>query len=192
MPTNPLLINPSNPNLMSMVSSLSPTPGYCIFIDIVGSTAMKQNNIQDWVALIHNSFANAIAFLNVFSPLKGIGDELMFFIEDRDLATTGETPLQIYDGLFQVATDMKPAFPPTKIVAAYCTSAYPMTFISGAQDYYGIDIDRAARLKNIKPGPYEREVVIDSEMYLRVKSHYDASGNKHQFLSFLVQCKLNY
>ena len=186
MPTDPLIIDPADPNLMNAVRSLSTTPGYCIFIDIVGSTAMKQRDIHEWVALIHNCFANSTMFLNVFRPLKSIGDELMFFIEDRDLATTGETPLQIYDGLYQVATDMSSAFPPTKIVAAYCTSVYPMTFIRGTRDYYGIDVDRAARLKSIKPRPRERELVIDSEMYLRVKSHYDASGNQHQFSSFLA------
>ena len=109
----------------------------------------------------------------------------MYFIEETDLKTTGESPLAIYDGLFQLATDKGSDFPPTKICAAYCLSVYPITFIRGTRDYYGIDVDRAARLKSINPPPQEREVLIDSEMYERVKERYQETGNKQQFDSFL-------
>src|SRR5215813_6367037 len=142
MPTNPLLIDAGDHDLKTKLDALAPSPGYCIFIDIVGSTAMKQKSMREWVALIHNCFANARTFISIFKPLKGIGDELMYFIEEADLETSRETPLQIYDALFQIATDTSPGFPAAKIVAAYCSSVFPMTFIAGARDYYGIDVDR--------------------------------------------------
>jgi class 3 adenylate cyclase len=183
MPSSPLLIDAGDPLLREKLDGLPPSPGYCIFIDVVGSTAMKQKSMREWVALIHNCFANAKTFLTAFRPLKGIGDELMYFIEESDLK--GETALTIYDGLFQIAKDTNAAFPATKIVAAYCSSVYPMTFIQGSRDYYGIDVDRAARLKSISPPPAEREVVIDSEMYSRVKAQYDWTGNKSDFECFL-------
>ena len=84
MPTPSLWINPNNPELKRQVDSMLPTPGYCVFIDIAGSTAMKQKGIRHWIALIHNCFANAHLFLHPFSPVKGIGDALMYYIEAPD------------------------------------------------------------------------------------------------------------
>lgn len=183
MPTPPLLIDANNPNLRAEVTGLRPVPGYCIFIDIVGSTQMKQKGLLEWVALIHNGFANAATFLSSFPPLKGIGDELMYYIEEADLAASGYTAMQVFDGLYQMAKEGDASFPPVKIVAAYCTSVYPITFIAGARDYYGIDIDRAARLKgdSIKPSICEREVIIDEAMYQRIRESYNRAGNKDQF-----------
>ena len=56
MPTEPLLINKNDANLMSNVDKLQAVAGYCIFIDIVGSTAMKQRSIREWVVMIYNGF----------------------------------------------------------------------------------------------------------------------------------------
>ncbi len=184
MPTKSLLINPNDTNLKQSIENLSKVPGYCIFIDVVGSTAMKKESMLKWVALIHNAFANATTFLDSFRPLKGIGDELMFYIEDSDRDVSGYSPLQIFDSLFQVATESDPEFPETKIAAAYCEDDYQMTFIPDTTDYYGIDIDRAARLKGIDPCLAPKELVIDSRMFDRVKNNYDAIGNKDQFTSF--------
>jgi hypothetical protein len=187
MPTSPLLINPNNPNLMAEVDTLVPVPGYCIFIDIVGSTLMKQRGIREWTGLIHNGFANARTFLDAFRPLKGIGDELMYYIEEADLVSSGYSAMQVFDGLYQIANESNTSFPATKIVAAYCTSVYAMTFLPGAHDYYGIDIDRAARLKGgcISPSIREKEVIIDDQMYDRVRACYDKAGNQSQFASVL-------
>jgi len=187
MPTTPLLIDANNPNLRNELQGLSNVPGYCIFIDIVGSTQMKQKGLFEWVALIHNGFANAGTLLSSFPPLKGIGDELMYYIEEADLAASGYTAMQVFDGLYQMAKESRDSFPLVKIVAAYCTSVYPITFIAGARDYYGIDIDRAARLKggSIEPSLKEREVIIDEAMYKCVRESYDRAGNKSQFSSVL-------
>ena len=187
MPTPPLLIGANNPNLKEEVDALVQAPGYCIFIDIVGSTLMKQRNIRNWIALIHNGFANAGTFFDAFRPLKGIGDELMYYIEEADLVSSGYSAMQVFDGLYQIANESDASYPATKIVAAYCTSVYAMTFIPGARDYYGIDIDRASRLKGdcISPSLREKEVIIDDQMYGRVRACYDRAGHPPQFASVL-------
>jgi len=137
VPTTPVVIDLSDPKPTQKVASLQTSPGVCVFIDIVGSTAMKQKGISQWVALIHNAFSVSTSLLNTFKPLKGIGDELMYFIEDVEMQASGETPLQLYDALFRVAGAASQSVPETKIVAAYCTSAYPMTFLAGTRDTTG-------------------------------------------------------
>lgn len=184
MPTKPIFIDARVDGLKSQIENMLPTPGYCIFIDVVGSTEMKQKTLPNWIALIHNSFALSGAFMDRFRPLKAIGDELMYFIEEADLEGLGETPLTIFNKLYQIISDLRDDNPPTKIVAAYCSSVYPLTFIQGTPDYYGIGIDRSARLWSIKPAPIERELVMDADMYSKVKLEYDKIGNKGQFQSF--------
>jgi class 3 adenylate cyclase len=184
MPAEPLLIEANDRNLLQRVDALATVPGYRIFIDIVGSTAMKHRSFREWVLLIHNSFANAETFLGAFRPLKGIGDELMYYIEDADLRDAQSSPARIFEGLYQLATDPAAGFPPVKIVAAYCVSVYPMTFLRGTRDYYGVDVDRCARLKSIDPAPRQGEVVIDSRMHARVRADYEQPG-MDQFDSFL-------
>jgi len=184
VPTETLLIDAAASNLRDRVAALAPVPGYCIFIDIVGSTEMKQGGIFRWVALIHNCFRDADSFFGRYKPLKGIGDELMYYIEDQELVKSGESPLQLYDALYQIAGNRGTDYPATKIVAAHCCSAYPITFLPNVRDFYGIDVDRAARLKAIDPKLESRQLVIDSRMYEKVKAAYDQTGNKQQFDSF--------
>lgn len=184
MAAEPLLIDPfENPDLKEKVATLGPTPGYCIFIDIVGSTAMKQSGIHSWVAKIYNCFADADSFFGEFKPLKSIGDELMYFIEEADLVEKGESALYLYDSLFQIAENTKESYPETKICAAFCSSVYPLTFLKGTKDYYGIDIDRAARLKGNEVNIESRQIVIDAGMHERVIQAASLIANSGQFSS---------
>lgn len=182
MPTPSLWINPNDPGWKQRVDELQPIPGYCIFIDIAGSTAMKQRGIRHWVALIHNCFANAHLFLDPFSPLKGIGDALMYYIELSDLKQSGYTPLQMFDGLWKTATEPDSRFPAVRIGAARCEHVYALTFFRGSQDYYGIDIDMTARLQSLARA---RQLVIERRFYEEVAANYRAIGNQDQFGSFL-------
>ncbi len=163
------------------MDSLRPTPGYCIFIDIASSTAMKQQGLRTWVALIHNCFANAHLFLDPFPPIKGIGDALMYYIELSDLKQSHYNPLKIFDSLWQVATDKDPGFPEVKIGAARCEEAYSLTFLRGNLDYYGVDIDVAARLLGLAK---EREVIVERRFYEDIAADYQSTGNREQFVSF--------
>lgn len=181
MPSDCLLIDPENLDLKSQVDALGKTPGICIFIDITGSTQMKCSGLKEWIAKIHNCFANAATWLPPqFKPIKSIGDAVMYFIEETDLLSSGYIPMQIYDGLWQMATETKPDFPEVKIGAAWCEEVYPITFLAGNRDYYGIDIDLTARLQDMAKS---REVVIDSRLHDRILANYSAAGNHDQFTS---------
>jgi class 3 adenylate cyclase len=178
MPSECLLINPQDPDLRSKVDSIAKTPGICTFIDITGSTQMKCSGIREWVARIHNCFANATAFMpHTCTPLKSIGDALMYYIEEGDLQRSGYSPLQVFHGLWQLATETGQEFPNVKI-AAWCDEAYPITFFPGSRDYYGIDIDMTARLQSLAAS---REVVIDSRLRDKVVADYQRAGNASDF-----------
>ena len=155
---------------------MKPTPGYCIFIDIVGSTAMKQKSMYTWISQIYNCFQDTESFFRKYQPLKSIGDELMYFIEETDLANDGESVFLLYDRLFGIAANNKQGYPQTKICAAYCESVFPLTFLKDTRDYYGIDIDRAARLKEVQPPLQPREILIDEGMYSRITQLESSSG----------------
>jgi hypothetical protein len=132
------------------VDSLQPTPGYCAFIDIVGSTELKQQSIRRWINRIDNCFKLTAEqhHLGKFSPLKAIGDALMYYIEDSDLKQSGVTPFELFHSLWLIATeDRREVFPVVKIGAVRCVQVYSLTFLKGSQDYYGLEIDLAARLQ---------------------------------------------
>jgi hypothetical protein len=111
-----------------------------------------------------------------FSPLKSIGDELMFFIPEGQLR--GESALTLFDGLWGIVNSKDPYLQQVKVGAAYCQEAFDITFIKGAQDIYGKDIDLTARLASVAGS---QEIVMNAEFYGRVRSEYDAAGNKEQF-----------
>jgi class 3 adenylate cyclase len=184
MPTPCLLINPHDPDLRIKVDSMKKTPGICIFIDITGSTQMKAAGLKQWIARIHNCFANSEANLSPqFRPIKSIGDSLMYYIEESDLIKSGYTALQIYDGLWQIAMETGADYPEVKIGAAWCEDVYPITFLPESRDYYGIDIDLTARIQAVANS---KEVVIDARLHRRVLENYQATGNKDQFESVLL------
>jgi class 3 adenylate cyclase len=181
MPSECLLINPYDPDLKTKVESLAKTPGLCIFIDITGSAAMKMSDFKHWVAKIHNCFANARTFLpHQFTPIKSIGDALMYYVEEPDLLGSGYKLLQVYDGLWKFVTEAGPEFPDVKVGAAWCDDVYPITFLPRNQDYYGIDIDLTARLQAIAGS---KEVVIDQRFHQRVIQDFNLVGNSDQFES---------
>ena len=147
MPSPCVLIDPRDPALKSKVESMAKTPGICIFIDITGSTEMKCVGVKEWIARTHNCFANSASWLPIgTTPIKSIGDALMYYIEELDLSDSGYNALQIFDGLWHLATETGAEFPDVKIGAAWCEEVYPITFLAGSRDYYGIDIDLTARL----------------------------------------------
>jgi len=141
-----LYFDPRDPHLREKVMSLSPTHGYVVFVDIKGSTALKDSDFHRWASLIHNAFANIRTFMvDEAFPLKCIGDELMYFIPGDLLKSTGQVPLQLFEGLVSVLADTDPLFPPQK-AAIVEGEAYEMTFVEGVPDVYGKDVDLAARL----------------------------------------------
>src|SRR5260370_42020617 len=111
-----LLFDPNDPALKAKILSLQPSTGYCIFIDVVGSTKVKDETLPQWASRIYNTFTLARSFLPLqFQPLKGIGDALMFYITEDDLEKTGEVPLQLFHGLFSITAEEEEIFEKVKI-----------------------------------------------------------------------------
>lgn len=179
MPTPSYWFDANNSNLKQELENLPRVPGYCVFLDITGSTDMKQKGILHWSRMIHNCFANASLFMVPFVPLKSIGDALVYYIEEVDLVKSGYTPMQIFDGLWQIANDADPEFPEVKIGAARCSDVYALTYFRGQQDYYGVDIDMTARLQH--EASASRQIVIERRFHDAIRERYEAAGNREQF-----------
>ncbi len=143
-----------SPSLKSQIDNLQPTAGYCIFIDSVGSTALKDNEPRVWLSRLYDIFALAKAYLKEFQPLKTIGDALMYYIAEDELKAKHQTALSLHLGLsFLVQEKTTDVFGRTKVAIAHCKDAYRVTFVRGTEDIYGRDIDLSARLLSVaQPG----------------------------------------
>ena len=153
----------------------------CLFIDIVNSTEIKyQTGIAEWGQKINNTF-NFLYLLNEFPDniVKGIGDEIMLYIPDDELqAKTGyNNYLGLLSELYSTLYNIK-YFPNNKMFLEckmsihYCTEAYNITFLEGANDFYGSDIDLSARLMS---KAIANRIVISEDFYNKVAG--DVSGN---------------
>lgn len=175
-----LYIDPTDPKLKDKISRLIPTSGYCIFVDIVGSTELKDKNLTKWILFIYNTFANIIGNLFMaFNPLKSIGDELMFFIPESELK--GETALSIFSALcniIKIINSNKSYLREVKIGVAYCQQAYDITFIKGTIDIYGKDIDLTSRLLSVAKS---NEIIMNYEFVEQIHKKYNMIENKDQF-----------
>ena len=181
MPTPSYPVVPGTPGLVESIQALAPVSGTCIFIDVTGSTAMKNTRTAaQWIILLSNCFGDAKDGLRPFPLLKTIGDELMYFIEDKDLVAEGYNHFQIYDALWQIAVQESSNYPDVKISAAWCDDVYPVTFIPGQQDYYGLGIDLTARLMKHAT---TKQVVIDSRLHERVMQGVTPTGTSAQHAS---------
>jgi hypothetical protein len=172
-----LYINPNDPDLKEKIERISPTPGFCIFIDIVGSTKLKDQGLKRWIAFIYNVFANITTYLYMkFTPIKIMGDCFMFYIPESDMKD--ETALTIFDGLYKIISSNEPYLRDVKIGAAFCRDAYNISFIEGNLDFYGKDIDLASRLLSLaRP----KEIVFNDEFYNRVRRRHNSIINKDNF-----------
>jgi len=146
--------NPHSEDLSKQLQALPRCPGTCIFIDIINSTDLKyRSEIDTWGRMLNNTF-NFISFLNDFPEniVKGIGDEMMLYIPDEVLrnksginsyyALLGE----IYATLDNIKNHPLPdLFLPCKVAIHHSADVYNITFLNGANDYYGRGIDLAAR-----------------------------------------------
>src|ERR1041385_8796090 len=95
-----IYVDYNDARLEAKLRNLDPTPGYCVFIDISNSTALKDSDLIQWILLIKNTFQSIAGYLAPpCYPLKCLGDALMFFIPDNGLLEMGFTPLTFFDGL---------------------------------------------------------------------------------------------
>lgn len=163
------------------LKSLPLCPGTCIFIDIINSTDLKyRTDIETWGRMLNNTF-NFISFLNDFPSniVKGIGDEMMLYIPDSELrekkginnyyALLGE----IYATLDNLRNHPLPElFLQCKVAIHHSTDVYNITFLQGANDYYGRGIDLAARF--MQKGRPNRIVMSEDFFRLAVEDAREA------------------
>jgi len=168
-----LFFAPSEPDIEQKVRSLQLTPGYCVFVDIAGSTKMKDEALYRWASKIYNAFVKVQMFMPIGSfPLKSMGDALLYFIPKKELRDTRQVPLQLFAGLASVVDDPDPVFPEQK-AAVVSGAAYELTFIRDRPDVYGKDVDLAAQLSS-KAG--SREVVMNRAFYDEVVADFNRIG----------------
>lgn len=166
--------NPNSDEFDELLSNMPACPGTCIFIDIVNSTEIKyRNSLKIWAKMLNNTF-NFISFLNDFPDhiVKGIGDELMLYIPDEDLYKKKHINNhyhlleEIYATLFNIkhfpTSDL---FLPCKVALHHCTDVYNITYFKNYNDYYGKDIDLAARL--MSKAKIHR-IVFSEQYYVKV------------------------
>jgi class 3 adenylate cyclase len=166
--------NPYSEELSKIIAGLKPTPGVCIFIDLINSTGDKYDQDGNaWISKLNNTF-NFISFLNDFPNfvVKGIGDELMLYLPDADLQSS-----RSFNNYFSLLSEiyatmdtlvhhpLKEIFYECKVAIHYCTDVYNITFFEGVNDYYGIDIDMSARLMSKAQG---NRVVMSEAFYKMV------------------------
>ncbi|MCF8229012.1 MAG: hypothetical protein K9G58_00125 [Bacteroidales bacterium] len=172
--------DPNSKEIENVLENIPLCPGTCFFIDIVGSTQIKyREDLKSWGKKLNNTF-NFISIINEFpdNVVKGIGDEIMLFIPDEELGR--KAAFKDYYSLLQeiyATLDNIKNFPieglflPCKVAIHYCTEVYNISFLEGANDYYGQDIDLAARLTSKAKA---NRIVMSERFYNKVKQDFDS------------------
>jgi class 3 adenylate cyclase len=168
-------------------------------MDINKSTDLKYAcGIADWGRKLNNTF-NFLVYANHFEKdvVKGIGDEIMLFIPDSELVkkypTGGYYNLleDIYASLFMISNHPDVSlFLNCKVSIHYCTEVYNITFLEGANDYYGSDIDLTARLMT---KCVENRIVLSEKFLTMVRNDLGVqklspdTGCLHQISDMLLE-----
>jgi class 3 adenylate cyclase len=165
-------------------------PGYCIFIDVVDSVALKDKGLGAWCAAMCNLISPATDWLSGIgqrpeevvtdtlrepsglSPLKVIGDCIMFYVPIP--LANGANALTVFSGLVNTVKERKPVGTDARLevhaAVALCKNAYEVTFMKGTHDIHGKDIDLAARLLK-EAGP--QELVMNYAFWKEAKDAFD-------------------
>jgi len=171
--------DPNSKAIEKLLEEIPATPGTCFFIDIVGSTRIKyKSGLKTWGRMLNNTF-NFISILNEFpdNVVKGIGDEIMLYIPDNELKQKSAYTdyfsllLEIYATIDNIKNfPLEGLFLPCKVAIHYCTDAYNITFLEGANDYYGKDIDLTARLTS---KAIANRIVLSETFYRKAVGNYE-------------------
>lgn len=185
-----------DPESKEMKEKLQKIPkcfGTCIFIDLINSTGIKyEHKVEIWGTLFNNTF-NIINLLNDFPSniVKGIGDELMLFIPDSILLKKNNINdyFSLLFELFATLDNIKNfplegLFIDCKVAIHYCTEVYNISFFKNFNDYYGIDIDIAARLMSQSKA---NTIVMSERFYNKVNDDFKSKEIYHneKLLSFI-------
>lgn len=199
------------------ICNLGKTPGFCISIDIAGSTSMKKISCKaEWMAKIKNSFQISNSYNDVeWEFIKGIGDEWMFYCPNCDQKensseTKAVNSLNRLKNIIEMSAFEKVYFKELVGTICYCKEAYNISFaplfskkqgLEYPEDYYGLDIDRTFRIaagakREFKNKCKKEDKEYNGNLIIMDKSFYDIckkeykknnSGHKEQFNNYLKQ-----
>lgn len=155
------------------LDKLGKVPGTCIFIDVCGSTELKnKSDSKYWIPVIGNtlSVGQKLPFLD--NPLKVIGDELMYFIPDEEVKWNKAAHATMMQSLTQFVSTWGYFLDETmlhlKAAIHYTTEVYQISYFGSPEepqlDFYGSGIDLSARLMSVT----DDRVIIVSDDFLRV------------------------
>lgn len=171
-------LNFCNPNsLKTQIEKLTPTKGVCIFIDICGSTEIKNEDLKKWIILIGNTIRICIGNSRLFNNnvVKLIGDEIMIFISDEMIDNENENYATVLDLLKNCLSSNSQEIDNitlrTKAAIHYCTDTFNISFRPNVDDYYGIDIDLTARLMK----KAEKQKIVLSEKFYQLVYTIDST-----------------
>ncbi|HEX4346136.1 MAG TPA: hypothetical protein VHZ73_01100 [Vicinamibacterales bacterium] len=166
--------DPNAPEMRALLRSLPTCPGTCIFMDVSRSTELKYHEtLEDWGRKLNNTF-NILLYANHLETfiVKGIGDEIMVYIPDTELASRASDNdyyslvENIYSALF-LLRQRPEVFLTCKVAIHHCVDAYNMTYFERANDYYGRDIDLTARFMSKS---VENRIVLSEHCFTKVKA----------------------
>lgn len=182
--------DPNSPELIRELETIPKCPGTCFFIDIVGSTMIKyRSTLKEWGRKLNNTF-NFISFLNDFPDniVKGIGDEIMLYIPDEELfkKKAHKDYFSLLQEIYATLDNIKnfpldDTFLQCKVAIHYCSDVYNISFLEGANDYYGRDIDLAARLTSKAK---TNRIVLSETFYKKAKYDFGKSYSAIEYTAF--------
>jgi len=171
--------------LDSIFNELTPVSGYCIFIDIVGSSAVKyEHGVKEWIKIHKNTFSVFSELIGIHNFIvKFIGDEIMIFIPEFVLQINEHGVTSCFSLLNELYSSIsiiknfpeKERFLSCKMAINYCKEVYNISFWEGVNDYYGKEIDICARLI----GKTVANRIILGEKFMEKLYQY-IERNKHQ------------
>lgn len=157
------------------IASLEPCRGVCLFIDITNSSRIKyEMGYKEWIMLLKNTFGILALQKKIKRHIvKFIGDAIMVFVPEEKLYNKTESIRNFHTLLEEVyaAMDMlqmlhvRGIYMKCKAAVHYCEDIYNITFLKDKNDFYGRDIDLAARLL-LKAA--ESKIVISEVFYRHV------------------------
>jgi class 3 adenylate cyclase len=161
-------------NLRQTLDNLTQVNGFCIMVDIVGSTELKDRDEKEWIILFGNTFSHARGGVGL-KFLKTVGDELMFWFKDEDL---GQTPLELIQKLDDMLREKKAEpnlYPPVRVAVCRCSGVLEISFMRPGDDVFGKEIDLTARLLALAA---EGEVVMNEEFRNIVRQQFERCGGQ--------------
>ena len=158
--------------LEKLKKELLPTLGTVIYIDMVGSTILKDEEVKIWSKKMQNTFLFA---LKAFKPMndavvKLIGDEMFMYIPDYTTKQVNHIEiLKVVKSIIgKFNKDIEHSFIGLKGAIHHCDDVYNILYYEGQNDYYGTGLELAEKLMSRASTDM---LIISDKFYDMLKSY---------------------